>query len=111
MDWFTSILPLTPDQNKEDLDNIDPIESPTGTKFCVSNWRAYLNSKADMAGAGYEGREYQNRWVPFTDMILFQMLGLLALDGIAPSPQMEMKCKPQSVEPSHGNDRVTESRS
>ena len=93
MKWFTSIMPLTPDQNLEDLEDVDPVEDGKGTKFCVSNWRGYLNSKADMAGAGYEGREYENRWIPFTDKILFQMLGLITLDGVSPSPQMEMKCK------------------
>ena len=41
MDWFTftSILPLTPDQNKEDLEDIGLIESPTSTKSYASNSR------------------------------------------------------------------------
>ena len=39
MKWFTSIMPLTPDQNLEDLEDVDPVEDGKGTKFCVSNWQ------------------------------------------------------------------------
>ena len=105
MDWFTSLMPLTPEMNKEEISEIDAIGDGK-TKFCVSNWRSYLNSKAEMAGAGYEGHEYQGKWKPFTDEDVQHMLGAITLDGLAPSPQMESKFKSQSVDPTQGNDRV-----
>ena len=105
MDWFTSLMPLTPDMNKEEIDEVDAVGDGK-SKFCVSNWRAYLNSKAEMASAGYEGREYEGKWIPFTDQDVQHFLGAITLDGLAPSPQMESKFKPQSVDKTQGNDRL-----
>ena len=106
VDWFKSIMPLTPSDNKEDLADIDAIGD--GTLFCVSNWRGYTNFKAEIAGAGYEGREYASKWILFSDHDLFQMLGLITLDGVAPHQTMERRMKPQSVERTSGNDRLAQ---
>ena len=106
IDWFKSIMPLTPSDNKEDVAHIDAIRD--GTPFCVSNWRGYTNAKAELAGAGYEGREYQGKWIPFTDHGLFWVLGLITLDGRAPHQTMERRMKPQSVKRTSGNDCLTQ---
>ena len=84
MDWFTSLVPLTPDANLEPLEECDAIGDQK-TKFCVSNWRAYLNSKADRAGAGYQGWTYEGRWRQFSDRDVHKCLGTITLDSVAPS--------------------------
>ena len=106
LDWFRSIMPLYPGDNLEDLKSINAI-GDGATKFCVSNWRGYTNTKAQMAGAGEKGCEYEGQWTEMTNVDLFQMLGLITLDRVAPQMQMQRRLRPQSAERTCGNDLLT----
>jgi hypothetical protein len=105
LDWFRSLMPLYPSDNLEDFESIDAIGDGT-TMFSVSNWRAYTNTKAEMACAGHKGGEYEGRWTPLTNVDLFQMLGVMTLDGVAPATMMRRRMQPQSAERTCGNDRL-----
>ena len=105
IDWFTSLVPLTPDANLEPLHECDAIGDGK-TKFCVSNWRAYTNSKADVAGAGYQGWTYGGRWKQFSDQDIQKCLGFLTLDGCAPSFRYQKRCRPQKASRTVGNDEI-----
>jgi hypothetical protein len=54
MDWFTALLPLTPDDNKEDPSVVN-VKGDCCPKFAVSNWTAYSNTKAMLYNAGEQG--------------------------------------------------------
>ncbi len=47
MDWFTTFMPLTPKMNCEDP-GVANIKGNKTTKFAISNWTAYSNTKAMM---------------------------------------------------------------
>ena len=60
-------------------------------------------SKATYNGAGKGGTIYKD-FVDFTVEELMQHLGLYVLNGISPCPQVEMKFKSASVDPTNGSD-------
>ncbi len=105
MDWFTAFMPLTPDANKEDP-AIANVKGNRKTKFALSNWTAYSNTKAMMCNAGEKGHIFAGKFKPFKNKDIVQMLGVYILDGIAPSPQLVQKMQPQSKEPTHGNNKI-----
>ena len=45
-------------------------------------------------------------WKPFSARELRQHFGLYLFNGLAPSPSVEQKFKPQSQDPFHGNDFI-----
>ena len=65
MDWFTAFMPLTPDANLEDL-AIANMKGDKTTKFAVSNWTAYLNTKAMLNNSGEEGHIFAGKHWLFT---------------------------------------------
>ncbi len=105
MDWFTAFMPLTPDANKEDP-AIMNVKGDRKTKFAVSNWTAYSNTKAMMCNAGEKGHIFAGKFRRFKNKDIVQMLGVYILDGIAPSLQLVWKMQPQSKQPTHGNDKI-----
>jgi len=105
MDWFTAFMPLTPDANKEDP-AVANVKGDRTTKFAVSNWTAYSNTKAMLNNAGEEGHIFAGKHKPFTNREIVAMLGVYIIDGLAPSPQLTQKMQPQSKQPTHGNDKV-----
>jgi hypothetical protein len=105
MDWFTAFMPLTPNDNKEDA-SVPNVKGDRRTKFAVSNWTAYSNTKAMLAGAGEPGHIFAGKHRPFSNKDIVQMLGVYIIDGLAPSPQLTQKMQPQSKSPTHGNDRI-----
>ena len=50
MDWFNALMPLTPTNNIEDAAAAN-VKGDRRTKFDMSNWAAYLNTKALLANA------------------------------------------------------------
>ncbi len=76
------------------------------TKFAVSNWTAYSNTKAMMNNAGKEGHIFAGKHKLFTNRDIVAMLGVYITNGLAPSPQLTQKMQPQSKQPTHGNDKV-----
>jgi hypothetical protein len=105
MDWFTAFMPLTPNANKEDL-AVTNVKDDCRTKFAVSNWSAYSNTKAMLNGAGEAGHIFAGKHRPFTNRDIVSMLGVYILDGLAPSPQLVQKMQPQSKQLTHRNNRV-----
>ena len=78
------------------------------TKFCAANWRGYTNLKAEMAGAGHKSGEYEGELTPMTNVDLFQMLGLITLDGVSPQTMMSRRVRPQCAERTCGNDLLAQ---
>jgi len=107
MDWITAFMPLTPENNKEDPAVVN-VKGDRHTKFAVSNWTAYSNTKAMMVGAGDECQIFAGKHRPFTNQDIMTMLGVYILDGLAPSPKLVQKMQPQSKSPTHDNDRIAD---
>ncbi len=61
MDWFTAFMPLTPDANKEDPAIVN-VKGDHKTKFAVSNWTAYSNTKAMMCNAGEKSHIFAGKF-------------------------------------------------
>ena len=108
MDWFTALMPMTPNDNKEDAVAAN-VKGNNTTKFAVSNWMAYSNTKAMLCNVGEPGSIYSGKFKPFSTKDIMQMIGIYILDGIAPSPQVEQKMQPQSKQWIQGNDFVVSS--
>ena len=68
----------------------------------------WTNMKAMLAGAGSGGVLYPT-WQPFAVEEIRSHLGLYILNGLSPSPRVEYKFRPQSVDEVHGNDFVSRS--
>ena len=107
MDWFTALMPLTPDDNKEDPSVVN-VKGDRRTKFAVSNWTAYSNTKAMLTRAGEQGHIFSGKHRQFNNQDIVTMLGVYIVDGLAPSPQLVQKMQPQSKSPTHGNDRIAD---
>jgi hypothetical protein len=105
MDWFKEFMPLTPNANKEDP-AVANVKGDCHTKFSVSNWTAYSNTKAMLNGDGEEGHIFAGKHCPFTNRDIVSMLGVYILDGLTPSPQLVQKMQTQSKQLTHRNDRV-----
>ena len=68
----------------------------------------WTNMKAILAGAGEGGTCYRD-FHPFTVEEIQQHLGLYVFNGVAPSPRIELKFKPQRDDKVHGNDFIARS--
>jgi hypothetical protein len=105
MDWFMAFMLLIPDANKEDP-AIANMKGNRKTKFAVSNWPAYSNTKVMMCNAREQGHIFADKFKPFKNKDIVQMLGVYILDGIAPNPQLVWKMQPQSKQPMHGSNKI-----
>jgi hypothetical protein len=61
MDWFTAFMPLTPDANKDDP-AIANVKGDRKTKFAISNWTAYSNTKVMMCNAREQGHIFASKF-------------------------------------------------
>jgi hypothetical protein len=105
MDWFTALVPLTPNDNKEDL-SVANVKGDRRTKFALSNWTTYSNTKAMLCNAGEKGHIFAGKHCQFKNQDIVTMLGVYIIAGLEPSPQLVQKMQPQSKSPTHGNDRI-----
>ena len=106
MDWLNSLFPILPEHNLEDTKVANVKDDKGETKFSVSNWAKYTNSKASLVNAGQKGHIYAGRFKPFATEDIMKMMGVYVLDGLAPSPQLIQKMRPQSVDAVQGNDFI-----
>ena len=53
------------------------------TKFSVSSWAAYTNSKAKLVNAGGKGQIFEGRWKDFEPEDVMQMIGVLIHSCVA----------------------------
>ena len=94
-DWLMAFLPLY-DGTAQCPD--------TETNVCFSHkWAKFTNMKAVQMGAGVQGGCYPS-FVPFTYNEIEQFIGLYTLQGLNPSPQVEMKFSSQQADPVQGSD-------
>ena len=105
MDWFTALMPMTPEDNLEDP-SVPNVKGDLHTKFAMSNWTAYSNTKAMLCNAGEKGHIFADKHNPFKNQDIMTMLGVYIIDGLAPTQQLVQKMQPQSKSPTHGNDRI-----
>ncbi len=86
-DWLNALLPLTPKDNMELLEDVD-VKGDWRTKFSVANWTAYTNTKAKIANAGEWGHKFVGQWTDVTNDDVQQFLGFIMMDGLNPSLYM-----------------------
>ncbi len=94
MDWFTAFMLLIPDMNCEDP-GVANVKGNKTTKFAISNWTAYSNTKAMMCIAGELGHILAGKFKPFKNKDILQMIGVYIINGLAPSPQLVQKMQLQ----------------
>ena len=80
-----------PFQHKENDENL----------FSFKKLTDWTNAKAIMNGAG--NRIYKDEWTPFTPKEIRQHFGLYVMHGLAPTPRVEYKFRPQRVDRVAGN--------
>ena len=69
----------------------------------MHKWAFWTNQKAISCSAGVPGGVYPS-FTPFSYLEIEHFLGLYILQGLNPSPQVEMKFNSQQVDPVQGND-------
>ena len=80
--------------------------------FAISNWTKYTSMKASMTNAGEPGETgepghiFTGKYKLLTSDNIRRQLGIYILDGVAPTPQLNLKLKPQSRDRMHRNDFV-----
>jgi hypothetical protein len=107
MYWFTALMPLMTDDNKE-VPSMANVKGDRRTKFAISNWTAHSNTNAMLNGAGEQGHIFAGKHRQFINQDIVTMLGVYIIDGLAPSPQLLQKMQPQSKSPIHGNNRIAD---
>ena len=68
-------------------------------------WAMNINLKAMLSNAGSGGNMFKD-FTLFTTFELMKHIGLYFLNGVSPSPRVEMKLRPQAIDPFNGNDMV-----
>ena len=105
MDWFASIMPMTQKDNKYNA-NVANVKGDVMTKFSVSNWAAYSNTKVMMANVSANGHVFERKSKISKLHDIMKMLGVYILDSLMPLPQLHQKMQPQSKEKTHVNNFI-----
>jgi Transposase IS4/SAP domain len=92
IEFFEAFLPVT--------DKMYP-----AAKCSLERWTSNTNFKAMLSFAGQKGYPYPD-CTPFTVDEIKKHLGIYILNGLSPSPRVEMKFNPQSIDEINGNDFV-----
>jgi hypothetical protein len=64
------------------------VKGDKATKYAVSNWTAYSNTKTMLNNTREEGHIFARKHQPFTNKDIVAMLGVYITDGLAPSPKL-----------------------
>ena len=94
-DWFTSFLPVYDGSTH----NPNTVNSPCWRH----RWALFTNMKAMSLGAGVPGGVYLN-FKPFCYQEIEHFIGLYVIQGLNPSPRIEMKFSSQQTDPLQGSD-------
>ena len=94
-EWFNAFLPIFDGKGKNPQN--------VNTQFWTHKWAFWTNQKAISCSAGVPGGVYPS-FTPFSYLEIERFLGLYILQGLNPSPQVEMKFNSQQVDPVQGND-------
>ena len=94
-EWFNGFLPIYDGK----------ISNPHhgNTPYWTHKWANYTNKKALMLGTGLPGGIYPT-FKPFSYQEIERFIALYILQGLNPSPQVEMKFNSQETDPVQGND-------
>ena len=94
-EWFNAFLPIYNGK----------ISNPHhgNTPYWTHKWANYTNKKALMLGAGVPGGIYPT-FKPFSYQEIERFIAIYILQGLNPSPQVEMKFNSQETDPVQGND-------
>ena len=93
-DWFNAFLPNF-DRKGKNPQNVN-------TQFWTHKWAFWTNQKAISCSVGVPGGVYPS-FTPFSYHEIECFLGLYILQGLNPSPQIEMKFYSQQMDPVQGN--------
>ena len=93
--WFTSFLPVYDGSTR----NPNTVNSPCWTH----RWALFTNMKAMSLGAGVPGGVYPN-FKSFSYQEIEHFIGLYVIQGLNPSPRIEMKFSSQQTDPLQGSD-------
>ena len=94
-EWFNAFIPFK--KTRE--------QSRKYGSFHVGEWTRFTNLKAMLSNAGVGGTTYKD-FTPFTTFELMKHIGIYFLNGVSPSPRVELKMFPQAIDPFNGNDMV-----
>ena len=94
-EWFNAFIPFKKSRSESNQDG----------SWTIGEWTRNTNLKAMLSNAGSGGTIYKD-FTPFTTFELMKHVGLYFLNGVSPSPRVEMKLKPQAMDPFNGNDMV-----
>ena len=99
MDWFMVFMPLTPDMNQEDPSAAKVKVDPT-TKFAVSNWMGYSNTKAMLYNAGEHGHIFfAGKFKPFKNKDSCRcLLSISSMDSLQVH-SLSRRCRTKSISP------------
>jgi hypothetical protein len=93
-DWYNAFLPIY---------DGSCTQSRAFTECWTHKWAQFTNKRALLLGAGQPGSMYPT-FKPFTHREMEQHMALYMIQGLNPSPQVDMKLVPQSIDPIQGND-------
>ena len=93
-EWSNAFLPIF-DRKGKNPQNVN-------TQLWTHKWAFWMNQKAIFCSAGVPGGVYPS-FTPFSNLEIECFLGLYILQGLNPSPQVEMKFNSQQVDPVQGN--------
>ena len=89
-DWFNAFLPIFGRKGKNPQN--------VNTQFWMHKWAFWTNQKAISCSAGVPGGVYPS-FTTFSYLEIEHFLGLYILQGLTPSPQIEMKFYSQQMDP------------
>ena len=94
-EWFKAFLPIYDGKTN----------NPThpNTPYWTHRWANFTNKKSVMLGAGVQGGVYP-AFKAFSYLEIERFISLYILQGLNPSPQVEMKFSSQASDPVQGND-------
>ena len=76
------------------------------SKFSVSNFAAYSNTKAPMDNAGEKGHIFKGKYKPLTPEDIMKVMEVYILNELTPSLQLVQKMQLQSKDRTHGNNFI-----
>ena len=95
MDWFTAPLPLSSGDNKEDtVSCAGKHERRQGEEVrslelgCVQQLQGHPCQRRP------GGAHLERKCKPFTQEVIYQMMGVYIINGLSPSPKLEKKIQP-----------------
>ena len=94
-EWFNAFVPFKKSRQEAQRDGA----------FTIGDWATNTKLRASLSNAGKHGTIYSD-FKDFTPVELMKHIGVYFLQGVSPAPRVELKMKPQCMDPINGNDMV-----